>query len=173
MPAPDYFAFFGLPRKLTIDAAELERRFHRLSRELHPDRHVRSAPAERQRALDASAVLNDAYRTLRNPVARAEYFLKRQPDSKPAPDPDLLDDVFELNEALEELRAGDASVGPRLSAAHDRFAGMRAAIDASLPQLFADCDAGGPPDPLRAALDRRKYIDNLVRQVESELSARD
>jgi molecular chaperone HscB len=171
MPAPDYFEFFGLPRQLTIDAAGLERRFHRLSRELHPDRHVRSTPAERARALDASAVLNDAYRTLRNPVARAEYFLKRQ-DAKPPADPDLLDDVFELNVALEELRAGDDSVCPRLKAAHDRFLAMRNAIDDSLPQLFAACDAGAPPDEIRAALDRRKYIDNLVRQVESELGAR-
>lgn len=171
MPAPDYFEFFGLERKLNLDTAELERRFHRLSRELHPDRHVRSTPAERERALEASAILNDAYRTLRNPVARAEYFLKRG-DARPAADPDLLDDVFELNEALEELRAGDASVRPRLKAAGERFARMRAEIDASLERLFEACDNGAGPEELRAALDRRKYIDNLVRQVESELSSR-
>ena len=166
MPAPDYFDFFGLERKLSLDAADLEKRFYRLSRELHPDRHVRSTPAERERALEASAVLNDAYRTLRDPIARAEYFLKGE-NAAPggAPDPSLLDDVFELNLALEELRGGDASVRPQLEAARARFLALREEIDASLDRLFA----AGSLGELRTTLDRRKYIDNLIRQVEGEL----
>ena len=71
----DYFAFFGLPRKLTIDLAELERRFHSLSWKLHPDNFVRATEDERQLSLERSSQLNDAYRTLRDPVSRVEYLL--------------------------------------------------------------------------------------------------
>ena len=95
MSAPDYFQFFGLEPRLGIDLGDLERRFYRLSRELHPDRFTRGTHAEQERSLEASAVLNDAYRTLRDPIARAEYLLKRlelaadSPQAEPAP-PELL-----------------------------------------------------------------------------------
>ncbi|MGO9097542.1 MAG: Fe-S protein assembly co-chaperone HscB [Bryobacteraceae bacterium] len=175
MDAPDYFHFFGLDPRLTLDLADLETRFYRLSRKLHPDRHAQAAPAERERSLEASAILNDAYRTLRDPVARAEYLLKRQgfKPTKEVP-AELLDEVFELNLALEELRAGDASVRPRLQAARGRFRALLAESDAALQRLFADYDqAPGPATlgPIRAALNRRKYIFNLVQQVESESSS--
>ena len=62
MSAPDYFQVFGLAPKLALDLADLEQRFYRLSRESHPDRFQRGTPAERERSLDASATLNDAYR---------------------------------------------------------------------------------------------------------------
>jgi molecular chaperone HscB len=175
METPDYFEFFGLAPKLSLDAGDLEDRFHRLSRELHPDRHARATPAERERALQASALLNDAYRTLRDPVARAEHVLKRQGvEQRKEPPAELLDEVFELNMALEELREGDASVRPQLEAARERFRGLLREADAGLDRLFAEYDRSPAPAPLaaiRAALDRRKYIDNLIRQVESELAA--
>jgi len=170
----DYFEFFGLERRLHLDTADLEKRFYRLSRELHPDRHVRSTPAERERALDLAAILNDAYRTLRDPVKRAEHLLKREEVPPPKQPPaDLLSEVFELNMALDELRGGDNSVRPQLDAARTRFLAVRAEIDASLDQLFAAYDGSPAPETLaavRATLDRRKYIDNLVRQVESVVS---
>src|SRR5882762_4148942 len=68
-PGADYFAFFGLPRKLTLDLADLEQRFHSLSWKLHPDNFVRASEDERQLSLDRSSQLNDAYRTLQDPVA--------------------------------------------------------------------------------------------------------
>ena len=71
----DYFAFFGMPQKLTLDLATLEQRFHSLSWKLHPDHFVRASEDERQLSLDLSSQLNDAYRTLRDPVARVEYLL--------------------------------------------------------------------------------------------------
>lgn len=175
MDTPDYFQFFGLERKLDLDAADLESRFHKLSRQLHPDRHTCATPAERERALEASAVLNDAYRTLRDPVARAEYLLKQQgpEQSKAAAPQELLDEVFELNMALEELRGGDDSVRPQLEAARDRFLALRRETDTAMADLFFAHDRTGPDAVsagLRALLNRRKYIDNLVQQVESELS---
>jgi molecular chaperone HscB len=174
MDAPDYFHFFGLDPRLSLDLADLENTFHRLSRQLHPDRHAQATPAERELSLEASAILNDAYRTLRDPVARAEYLLKQQgfEQSKQAP-AELLDEVFELNMALEELRGGDASLRPQLDAARERFLALLQETDAGLEILFAAYDHSPVPSALgeiRAALDRRKYISNLVQQVESELN---
>src|SRR6202162_5080410 len=112
----DYFAFFGLPRKLSLDLATLEQRFHSLSWKLHPDNFVRASEDERQLSLDRSSQLNDAYRTLRDPVARVEYLLglsgmRREGQKKQQAPPELLEEVFELNESLDELREARASGG--------------------------------------------------------------
>src|SRR5580658_3905574 len=126
----DYFEFLDLPRNLTIDAKDLEKRFYALSRQLHPDLHSRKSPAEREQAEESTAVLNDAYRTLRDPIKRAEYLLKLEgfdigeQTTKDVP-PELLEEVFDLNMAIEELRSGDADALPQLESARERFEGMR------------------------------------------------
>src|SRR5262245_32663007 len=107
----DYFSFLGLPRKLQIDAATLEQNFRALSRQFHPDYFYNASPVERRASLERSSYLNDAYRTLKNPVSRLEYLLQlegmaaRGPEeaSKQVP-PDLLEEVFALNEELDEIR---------------------------------------------------------------------
>ena len=82
-------------------------------------------------------MLNDAFRTLRDPVSRAEYFLRESGLELPkdAP-PELLEEVFELNMALEELRGGDESAREQLVSAQERFTGMLGEADASLAGLF-------------------------------------
>ncbi len=119
----DYFSFFGLPRKLNVDVAALEREFYKLSRKLHPDLYGRASGHEQEWSLEKSSQLNDAYRTLRDPIARTEYLLKLEgvhieEQSKSATDkaratgqekkqvipPELLEEVFELNMQLEESR---------------------------------------------------------------------
>jgi molecular chaperone HscB len=122
LPA-DYFTFFGLPRKLNLDTAVLEREFYKLSRQLHPDLYARASAQEQSWSLEKSSQLNDAYRTLRDPITRTQYLLKLQgvqleEQSKAATDkarqtgeekkqvipPELLEEVFELNMQLEEAR---------------------------------------------------------------------
>jgi molecular chaperone HscB len=123
-PAPvDYFAFFGLPYKLNLDLASLEREFYALSRHLHPDINAIRTPAEQEWSLQQSSSLNDAYRTLKDPVSRTEYLLRLQgvrleeqstaateearrtgKTKKQVVPPDLLEQVFELNMQLEEAR---------------------------------------------------------------------
>ena len=71
----DYFEIFGLPRSLDLSLDDLQARFYALSRELHPDRFMRKPEAERQQALDMSSALNDAYRTFKDPIKRAQYLL--------------------------------------------------------------------------------------------------
>jgi molecular chaperone HscB len=169
----DYFEFLKLPRKLAIDGKDLETRFYGLSRELHPDLHSRKSPGERQQAEESTAVLNDAYRTLRDPIARAEYLLKLEgfdigeQTTKDVP-PELLEEVFELNMALEELRAGDADAIPQLESARERFTGMRDEIDAQLRKTFAQWDSTSGRESLttvRRLLNRRKYVTNLMAQT--------
>jgi len=108
----DYFEVFGLPRLLGIDTLVLEKTFHNLSRKYHPDYFTTASPSEKTRAVRLTALLNDAYRTLRNPVRRVEYLLSLygfKPDSSKVPQA-LLMEVFEINERLEEVKAGRASV---------------------------------------------------------------
>ncbi len=123
-PAPvDYFTFFGLPRKLNLDVAALERDFYEFSRKLHPDINARADSQEQEWSLQQSSMLNDAHRTLKDPIKRTEYLLQLEgveleEQSKSATEqarstgqlkkqivpPALLEEVFELNVQLEELR---------------------------------------------------------------------
>jgi len=123
-PAPvDYFTFYGLPRKLNVDVSRLEKEFYALSRKLHPDLYSQSDSREQTWSLEKSSQLNDAYRTLKDPIKRTEYLLKLEgveleEQSKAATEkarttgevkkqvlpPDLLEEVFELNMQLEEAR---------------------------------------------------------------------
>src|SRR5437773_2846940 len=110
----DYFAFFGLPRVLHVDTHDLERRFRELSRKFHPDFFYNATPAERLASLERSSYLNDAYRVLRDPAARVEYVLGLEGlapakagggvQSAAKVPPALLEEVFALNEELDEIR---------------------------------------------------------------------
>ena len=110
----NYFEVFGLQRRLEIDASELQRRFYELSRRHNPDFHHGASPEEQAQALEASARLNAAYRTLRDPIARIEYLLRLEEGRetregaavKPAAPPELLAEMFEIQEALAEAKAG-------------------------------------------------------------------
>ena len=168
-----YYDALGLAPKLSLDADDLKKRFYERSREWHPDRFARKSADEQKKALDMTALLNDAIRTLRDPISRAEYFLEEHklPPTK-TPPPELLKEVFELNMALEELREGEESARAQLVEAEKRFVDMRAEIDDGLAALFTTYDAKQDASTLaaiRAALDRRRYISNLVRDVEKEL----
>lgn len=187
-PGADYFGFFGLPRRLGIDEAELEKSFYSLSRRFHPDYFMAAGPDERQASVERSSMLNDAYRTLRDPVRRAGYLLRLEgykEAEKKAP-PDLLEEVFELNMQVEQLKAakkvGDeddiAEARAELEEALDGLQAREARIGARLYELFAEWDGalGGPEGARRAALDRisellshRSYISNLVRDIKEEI----
>jgi molecular chaperone HscB len=168
-----YYEAFGLEPALSLDADDLKKRFYDRSRQWHPDRFSRASSAEQEKALEMTAVLNDAFRTLRDPIARAEYFLKENGFelSKEAP-PELLEEVFELNMALEELRDGDDSARPQLIEARDRFVAMRETIDGELGASATRYDASREKavlDEIRATLNRRRYIRNLIKEVENVL----
>jgi molecular chaperone HscB len=174
-PAQDYYRFFDLDRRLSIDLSDLQKRYYSLSRLVHPDRFARGTPNEKRFALDAAAILNDAFRTLRNPVARAEYVLKEEGieaahgGAQRVP-PELLEDVFEVKTAIEGLRGGDTAARETLASSLVRFRALRAQADRELDTLFQQYDADGGREALvrvRAVLDRRKYIANLIEELEA------
>jgi molecular chaperone HscB len=178
----DYFSFFGLPRKLNVDAADLEQRFRALSRQFHPDYFYNASPAERRASLEQSSYLNDAYRTLRQPISRIEYLLKLEGMAPSGPaeaarqvPPALLEEVFALNEELDEIRELRGSGAPaeqwqaRLERARQPIEARRIEHEAQLQTLAAQWDAGGGPEALKALRDRfmeRNYIHNLLEGIE-------
>jgi molecular chaperone HscB len=169
-----FYDALGLNPKLALDPDDLKKRFYDRSRQWHPDRFSRGTSEEKQRSEEMTSTLNDAFRTLRDPVSRAEYFLNQSGLELPkdAP-PELLEEVFELNMALEELRGGDESARDQLVSAQERFTGMMDEADASLAGLFGRYDETSDKavlDQVRATLNRRKYVSNLLRDVEKELN---
>jgi molecular chaperone HscB len=188
----DFFAFFGLPRKLMIDLADLERRFRDLSRKFHPDYFYNAAPAERLASLERSSYLNDAYRALRSPVSRVEHLLaieglppvKSEEGTAKVP-PALLEEVFALNEELDEIREERESGGDRV-ALRARLESARAPIERrreeherQVQQLCATWDTQeraaaaerrATLDALRDRLLERNYINNLLATIEREVA---
>jgi molecular chaperone HscB len=200
----NYFAQFGLPRHLNIDTAALEKSFYAQSRKLHPDRFASRPAAEQEAALAASSQLNDAYRTLRDPIARTEYLLslegiQLEEQSRAATDaaraagtekkqvapPDLLEEAFELNMQLEEMRMAkqmgddDPSTRADLEAARAKFTAMLNDAQQQLQSLWSEWDAAedandsaardAAKQSMVALLNRRSYIRNLVRDVNAAL----
>jgi molecular chaperone HscB len=169
-----FYDALGLEPKLALDPDDLKKRFYDKSRQWHPDRFSRASTEEKQKSEEMTSMLNDAFRTLRDPVPRAEYFLRESglELSKDAP-PELLEEVFELNMALEELRGGDESARAQLESARERFTGMLDEADKDLAGLFGRFDQtqdSAALDRIRGLLNRRKYVSNLVRDVDKELN---
>ncbi|MDR3736860.1 MAG: Fe-S protein assembly co-chaperone HscB [Acidobacteriaceae bacterium] len=200
----NYFCVFSLPRKLGLDTAALEKAYYAQSRKLHPDRFAAKPVAEQETALAEASRLNDAYRTLKDPIARTEYLLTLEgvqldEQSKQATDaaktagiakkqiapPELLEEVFELNMQLEEMRMNrkmgedDPQLAKELQVAKANFEGMLAVTQTELEALWTKWDAGVDADDasakdsakkeLVALLNRRSYVRNLVRDVNEAL----
>jgi molecular chaperone HscB len=195
----DYFSFLGLPRKLVIDPADLERRLRDLSRQFHPDYFYNASPTERLASLERSSYLNDAYRALKNPVSRVEHLLAIEglPSAKSEDPstgsgqgaakvpPSLLEEVFALNEELDEIRelresgAGADGLRARLEKARAPIDARRDEHERQLLELSArwDSQEGAPPADKRATLDalrerllERNYINNLLATIEREVA---
>ena len=174
----DYFEVFGLPRALAIDPSALEKTFHQLSRRYHPDYFTTAPETERVQTVRMTALINDAYRTLRNPVTRVEYLLALEgfkPDGSKVPQ-SLLMEVFEINEQLEEVRAGQGSV-EQIDSLRAQIREKRDQFDMELQKASVDWDqllATGAPESKRKdqlkklteILSESSYIRNLERDLE-------
>lgn len=200
----DYFAFFDLPDHLQVDIAALEKQFYAMSRRLHPDRFASRPLAEQEAALAESSRLNDAYRTLKDPILRTQYLLtlegiELEEQSKAATDaarssgeqkkqivpPELLEEVFELNMQLQEMRAArqmgedEPELRRDLMTAKDAFDVKMVETQAELKGLWAAWDAAvdagdeagktKAKDAMVTLLNKRNYLRNLVRDVNEAL----
>jgi molecular chaperone HscB len=210
-PAPvDYFTFFGLPRKLNLDVAALDKDFYDLSRKLHPDLNAQAGSKEQEWSLQQSSLLNDAHRTLKDPIKRTQYLLKLEgveleEQSKSATEqarstgeikkqivpPDLLEEVFELNIQLEELRAHKKmgeddpalieEIGNQKLELEEKYEALLNELQAHWKtwDAFIEREQVGQPvsegerklalDKMLDVLNRRNYIRNLVRDVSEVL----
>lgn len=197
----DYFSFLGVPRRLTIDQADLERRFRDLSRRFHPDYFYNAPPAERLASLERSSYLNDAYRALRSPMSRIEHLLAIEglpPAKSEDPSagsgqagatvpPALLEEVFTLNEELDDIRqsresgADPSALRSRLESARRPIEEKREQHEREVESLSAQWDrqleAGGGADKratleaLRERLLERNYINNLLAAIDRETAS--
>ena len=184
----NYFEVFGLGRTLAIDAAELQRRFYELSRQHHPDFHQGASAAEQVLTLETSARVNAAYRALRDPIARVEYLVRleegrekepvdtsrraKEDDAvKPKAPPELLEEMFEIQEALQEGRAGglDDATRATLVAQRERLVARRVAEESRIiGELSTTWDAAAAADrpkalaALEAALATRAYLRTVI-----------
>ncbi len=206
-PVPvDYFSFFGLPPKLNIHIAALEKSFYELSRRLHPDLNARAGSLEQEWSMEQGSLLNDAYRTLKDPIKRTEYLLHLEgvvleEQSKSATEqaratgelkkqivpPDLLEEVFDLNMQLEELRGnkkmGDddpdlvAEIGKQKLVLEAKHEGLLQELKSGWKTWDSLVDRGQASSEERAqatkkmvdVLNRRNYIRNLVRDISAAL----
>jgi molecular chaperone HscB len=201
---PDYFTIFSLPRKLHIDTPALETAFYAQSRKLHPDRFASKPPAEQEATLAQSSRLNDAYRTLKDPIARTQYLLTQEgieleEQSKAATEaartsgtqkkqivpPELLEEVFELNMQLQEMRAAkkmgedEPELRRDLLAAKDAFDAKMVETQEELETLWTAWDSAldandtaaqtAARDAMVTLLNKRSYLRNLVRDVNEAL----
>ncbi len=176
----DLFATLDLPRRLVVDGDDLERRWHDASRALHPDRHQTAGARAQELSVAASAAINRAYRTLRDPVARGRYWLELHGDALGARNnqvpPALAAFVFETQEELEALRDAptDAAVRARVEGVRRDVAARVASLVAGVTSRYADwdgADAGSASvlAELKATLSEIAYLETLLEDVETAL----
>ena len=168
----DPFDILGVPPRFDLDAAALEARHRELSRALHPDRHMGESPAHRRLALGKAIEVNSAFRTLKDPLRRAEALLQRAgvtvgETGEPKPPPELLMEMMELREELAEARRSEDSA--QIAALKARVEERRAS---TMQKLAARLDAG-PPAHALPALGELRYLRRFLDEValiEEELS---
>jgi molecular chaperone HscB len=189
----DFFSFFGLPRRLELDEEAMEREFYALSRKLHPDVYSRASEREQQWSLEKTSQLNDAYRTLKDPISRTEYLLMLEgiqleeqskiateqarafgTEKKQTVPAELLEEAFELNMLLEETKLGgvDDDLRGQLVATRE---GLTTRLNAMQDELRAAWKAwdGGEQEAVAKMVDvlnRRSYLRNLLRDIDDILS---
>lgn len=186
----DYFTCFGFPRRLSIDQQKLETKFYELSRAFHPDFYQNKSDAEQTISLGNSAMLNTAYRTLRDPIQRAEYLLDLEAGSvkeiRTTPPADLFEEILELQDTLDEFRASNrtseaaAALRSKLQSERTALEDRQRDMETELQQLFGRWDGlqdrGEATDQARTERDRilkdmrvilsnRTYVKNIVNDL--------
>jgi molecular chaperone HscB len=176
----DYFTCLGFPRRLIIDPNKLEAKFYELSRAFHPDFYQNKSETEQSISLANAATLNTAYRTLRDPIHRAEYLLDLEAGAvkeiRSSPPADLFEEILELQDTLEEYRASDRAsqtakqLRDKLHMEQQTLEQRKRDMETQLQQLFTDWDR--LQDRGEATSEARTERDRLLKQMREILSNR-
>ncbi|MDG1479911.1 MAG: hypothetical protein P8R54_09980 [Myxococcota bacterium] len=156
-PDADLFEVLAFPRRYFFAKAALDTAYRKVSRKVHPDRYARKSAVERRMSLQWTALVNEARRTLRDPIARARYLatgLTAAPEEGGVPlDSDFLEDIFDMQM--------EAASDP--SGVSGRATELRATILTELDATFTRWEAGeGDLSAVAERLDRLKYINNVI-----------
>jgi len=176
----DYFTCFGFPRRLNIDQKKLEAKFYELSRAFHPDFYQNKSDTEQTISLSNAATLNTAYRTLRDPIQRAEYLLDLEAGAvkeiRTTPPADLFEQILELQDTLDEFRSADRATDQaqqlraKLQAEQRALEQRKQDMEGRLQRQFADWDA--LQDRGEATSESRVERDRLLKDMRELLSNR-
>jgi molecular chaperone HscB len=161
----NHYELFDLPVGYAVDLADLQQRYRKLQQTMHPDRFAAGSERDKLRAVQLTSQLNDAYQTLRDPLARAEYLLSLrgvdlQHEQQTLQDPEFLMAQMEWRERLAELDASDLSA---LDAAGADLQREQAALQAELEQALNASEDEVAADTIR----KLKFMRKLGRELEA------
>jgi molecular chaperone HscB len=177
----NYFDVFGLPvDRLVIDMPQLEKRFLELSRKYHPDRFASKSALENQIAHEYSSAVNNAYRTLKEPVSRAKYVVERRlgsiEEKSASVPPDMAEFFFEIHDVLDTIRESNGnapeSALKEVQKAEQDLREKVQQLESDLQQQFVSYDSA--PDKknlekIKEILSERSYIKSFLRQIDNTL----
>jgi molecular chaperone HscB len=151
----DYFTVLGVPARYQVDLTAAEAAFKQLSRQVHPDRFATADPRARRASLGRTVQLNEAWRTIKDPLLRAEYMLERagvdvgrdagkanddgDATVEVAPPPAFLMEILELHDELADARRAGDEVKVALMTGE-----MRARLAACMDDVASGIEAGTP-----------------------------
>jgi molecular chaperone HscB len=185
----DHFAFFQIPRKMALNESELEAQYYELSRRLHPDFFMNAPAVKRILSLEASARLNEAYKTLKDPIERAVYLVEQESgkleENDSRPPAELLEEILDAQEAVDnfnccEEESAAQNLLDNLQAAKECFEAQRIGQLTALKSLSnrwdkaVEADEEPPPEvvrKMRSILGLRNYINNILRNVQNALES--
>lgn len=175
-----HFERLGLPRRYALNAAAIERNYLARSRELHPDYHQLEPSAAQRASMELTAVLNEAYATLKQPFRRAEYLLTLEGGPAAAEHkemgPAFLEEMLELRMEIEELRGVGAAESPARAAMARQLTERSGRLQGELAAAFAKLETLPPDDTgrqslllsVRQLLNVAKYVEGLLRDLRAD-----
>jgi molecular chaperone HscB len=167
----NFFELFGLEPRFGIDTVELERVYRDLQSQVHPDRYAHLPESQRRLSMQWATRVNEAYRTLKQPLSRAQYLLEingvdTRHESNTAMPPDFLMEQMEWREAAAEARAAEDTEG--LERLHQR---LDAQADSLFAQVQADIDRRRDYAAAADAVRRLMFVLKLKDEVDEALEA--
>jgi molecular chaperone HscB len=165
--------------RLVIDMPQLEKRFLELSRKYHPDRFASKTPLENQIAHEYSSAVNNAYRTLKEPVSRAKYVVERQlgsiEEKSAHVPPDMAEFFFEIHDVLDTIRESNGNPESAIKEVQKAEQDLREKVrklEANLQENFVLYDSAPEKknlEKIKEILSERSYIKSFLRQIDNTL----